>query len=139
MTDTEINVAIEAIMDRAWAKRRIQWDYATQKTTSEDVDINEKGIDVYWFFEGKRTLGKPVDYCGSLDAMYKAEAVIINLSDPSSNLWAEYCDTLISILFPESDTNKAELSDLGYALLAIHSSAHKRAEAFLRVHGKWID
>jgi hypothetical protein len=79
------------------------------------------------------------NYCGSLDAMYMAEAVIINLSDPSNNLWAEYCDTLISILFPESDTNKAELSDLGYALLAIHSSAHKRAEAFLRVHGKWID
>jgi hypothetical protein len=83
--------------------------------------------------------GAMPNYCGSLDAMHMAEAVIINLSDPSNNLWAEYCDTLISILFPESGTNKAELSDLGYALLAIHSSAHKRAEAFLRVHGKWID
>ena len=132
MTETEINVAIEAIMDRAWCKRRIQWDYATQRTTSEDVDINEKGIDVYWFLGGKRTLGKPVDYCGSLDAMRKA------LDSMLFSKRQAYYSNLIEVMSQSLRSENPRLlrvADIECCL----ATAKQQAEAFLRAHGKWID
>jgi hypothetical protein len=130
MKDTEINVAIEEILGRVWVKRVIKWDYAAQKTVCEDVNLNEKGIDVYWFCNGRRTIVEPKDYCGSLDAMHEAEKA---LSDGQYDIFEQELARVAGFVCHDEWPAPSGLRKV------ISATAKQRAEAFLRTYDKWID
>lgn len=55
------------------------------------------------------------DYCNDLNAMHEAEKTIYN----HNNLWTAY------------------YYHIGAGPFSLHATARKKAEAFLRIHGKW--
>jgi hypothetical protein len=70
--------------------------------------------------------GAMPNYCGSLDAMHNAENLML-AKDPS--LRQSYQLLLIEVCDEDPDFQRHYWN----------STACQRAEAFLRVHGKWID
>jgi hypothetical protein len=70
------------------------------------------------------------NYCDSLDAMHEAEQ---SAWDRDWNLRFYFVDHLARIINPVHGYRMLSGEDL------LDATAKQRAEAFLRVHGKWID
>jgi hypothetical protein len=70
------------------------------------------------------------NYCGSLDAMHEAEQAAW---DRDWNLRFYFVDHLARVINPVHGYRMLSGEDL------LDATAKQRAEAFLRVHGKWID
>ena len=70
------------------------------------------------------------NYCGSLDAMHEAEQLAW---DRDWGLRFYFIDHLARIINPVHGYRMLSGEDL------LDATAKQRAEAFLRVHGKWID
>ena len=116
MNDEEINRAIAEHL--GWRIKAIKCG---------DLD------DAYWIPPGGyedafRNCGIiPPNYSGDLNAMHEAEKAAFG----SSNLWAEFAFQLISVL------NASGMSELDGMTCLLQATAPQRAEAFLRVVGKW--
>ena len=68
------------------------------------------------------------NYTSDLNAMYEAINTL-----PSDGRWHEYVETLKRLCYWDCGLPAVQM------MLVINASARKRAEAFLRVHGKWED
>lgn len=113
MTDEQINVAIAADLG---------WKY--------DPRGDKYGPTVYAWLNpaGKRDPGPP-SYASDLNAMHEAEdALRICKSGGSDCEWQRYWSAL--------DVGPAGC--VGRKML-LHITARQRAEAFLRVKGKWVE
>ena len=71
------------------------------------------------------------DYHGSLDAMHEVEKVL-NAGQINTYLGYLYRNTKVA----NKESNPWEIIA---ARVAIHATASQRAEAFLRVFGKWVE
>jgi hypothetical protein len=74
--------------------------------------------------------GAMPSYCCSLDAMHEAEQAAW---DRDWNLRFYFVDHLARVINPVHGYRMLSGEDL------LDATAKQRAEAFLRVHGKWID
>ena len=105
MKDEEINVAIAEACG---------WTRVRGMTQAKD-DLEPK----CWLPKGKTDPWKAVhkcpDYCNDLNAMHKAEAMLLEGVN-----WEGYHNGLRDMIFP-----------------VWHANARQRAEAFLRTVGKW--
>jgi len=117
MNNKEINRAIAEHLGWKW------FDHPDTRERTKTFTLSDK-----WVLNPAGQLVFPYsvrNYCGDLNAMHEAEGVL-------GPKWVSYCEQLLEIAEPEPRT----LEVCHYWNL-LHATARQRAEAFLRVVGKW--
>jgi hypothetical protein len=128
MSESEINVAIAELC--GWKKAE---GYAIEQEVECWCDA--KG---FWYPTGhwvNYKAGTPPPFCTDLNAMHEAERSHIRGNEEEEDL---FILKIKSTQIGEDLHDTDELATCDYFLIA-NATARQRAEAFLRVKGKWIE
>jgi hypothetical protein len=93
----------------------------------------ERNPDGGWYPDNGLRVGTQAipDYCNDLNAMHEAEKTL------TEEQWNQMFGCLISIRWENASENERRGIGLQKYLSPARATAHERAEAFLRMLGKW--